>query len=104
MHVVAIRQELVDKAPWIARAVFDLFNQAKDIAESYYEDPNWSRLAWGRHAFEHERKTFGRDPWENGFRRNRANIERFIKYSHDQNLIEAAYAPETLFCKETLDS
>jgi 4,5-dihydroxyphthalate decarboxylase len=104
MHVVAIRQELVDKAPWIAGAVFDLFNQAKDIAESYYEDPNWARLAWGRHAFEQERKAFGRDPWENGFKRNRANIERFIKYSHDQNLIEAAYAPEILFCKETLDS
>jgi 4,5-dihydroxyphthalate decarboxylase len=104
MHVVAIREELVRKAPWIARAVLDMFNKAKDIAESYFEDPNWSRLAWGRHYFEDERKLFGRDPWENGFKRNRANIERFIKYSKDQNLIETAYEPETLFCKETLDT
>ena len=102
MHVVAIRQELVDKAPWIAMAVYDMFNQAKDIAEGYYEDPNWSRLAWGRHDFEHERQVFGRDPWDNGFTRNRANLERFITYSRDQNLIDATYEPEILFCKETL--
>lgn len=104
MHVIAIRQEVVDKNPWVAKAVYDMFNAAKEIAESYYEDPNWSRLAWGRHYFEEERRNFGADPWENGFARNRKNIERFIKYSHDQNLIEATYPPETLFCKETLDT
>lgn len=104
MHVVAIREEVLAKAPWIARAVFDMFNSAKAIAESYFEDPNWSRLAWGRHYFEEERKLLGRDAWENGFKRNRANIERFIKYSRDQDLIDTAYEPEALFCKETLDT
>jgi 4,5-dihydroxyphthalate decarboxylase len=104
MHAVAIRQELVRNAPWVTRAVFDLFNKAKDIAESYFEDPNWSRLAWGRHDFENERSLFGRDPWENGFKRNRANVERFIKYSKDQGLIDLACEPETLFAEETLDT
>ena len=104
MHVIAIREELVRKAPWIAMAVFDMFNHAKDIAESYFEDPNWSRLAWGRHDFEEERKLFGRDPWKNGFKHNRGNIERFIQYSKDQNLIAAGYEPERLFCRETLDT
>lgn len=104
MHVVAMRQEVIDRAPWLARAVYDMFNQAKDIAESYYEDPNWSRLAWGRHDYEEERQLFAKDPWENGFARNKANIERFIKYSHDQNLIDAPYPAETLFAKETLDT
>ena len=104
MHVVAIRQEVVDKNPWVAKAVYDMFNSAKEIAETYYEDPNWSRLAWGRHYFEEERNLFVRDPWENGFKRNRKNLERFIKYSHDQGLIDAPYAPETLFAKETLDT
>lgn len=104
MHVVAIREEVIDREPWIAKAVYDLFNQAKDIAESYYEDPNWSRLAWGRHDFEDERRLFKRDAWENGFARNRENIVRFIKYSHDQGLIAEPYAPETLFAAETLDT
>jgi 4,5-dihydroxyphthalate decarboxylase len=104
MHVVAIRQEAADRNPWLPRAVFDMFNSAKAIAETYYEDPNWARLAWGRHYFEEERNLFVRDPWENGFKRNRKNLERFIKYSHDQGLIDAPYAPETLFAKETLDT
>lgn len=104
MHVIAMRQETIDRAPWLAKAVYDMFNQAKEIAESYYDDPNWSRLAWGRHDFEDERRLFGRDPWENGFARNKANIERFIKYSHDQNLLESAYPAETLFAKETLET
>jgi 4,5-dihydroxyphthalate decarboxylase len=104
MHVIAIRQDLLDREPWIAKAVMALFDQSKEIAESYYEDPNWSRLAWGRHGFEEERRLFGRDPWENGFARNKANIERFIKYSHDQGLIDQAYPAETLFARETLDT
>jgi 4,5-dihydroxyphthalate decarboxylase len=86
------------------RAARRLFADCKAEELAYYEDPNWSRLAWGRHYFEEERKSFRTDPWENGFARNRRNIERFIKYSHDQGLIESAYAPETLFCKETLDT
>ena len=104
MHVVAIRQEIIDKEPSLANTVYRLFNQAKEIAENYYEDPNWSRLAWARHDFEEERRLFATDPWENGFKRNKANIERFIKYSHDQNLIEAPYAPESLFAEVTLDT
>jgi 4,5-dihydroxyphthalate decarboxylase len=104
MHVVAIRQELLDREPWVAKAVMALFDQAKEIAEGYYEDPNWSRLAWGRHAFEEERKLFAPDPWQNGFARNKANLERFIKYSHDQGLIEKSYPAETLFAPETLDT
>jgi 4,5-dihydroxyphthalate decarboxylase len=104
MHVVAIRQSLLDTDPSLAHGVFDMFNDAKALAETYYEDPNWSRLAWGRHYFEEERNLFVRDPWENGFNRNKANLERFIKYSHDQGLIEEIYPPSRLFAADTLDT
>ncbi len=102
MHVVAIRQELVDREPEIARVVYDLFEQAKALAETYYEDPAWSRLAWGRHNFEQERRIFGGDPWQNGFRANRETLARFIHYSADQGMIDAEYDPETLFVSDTL--
>jgi 4,5-dihydroxyphthalate decarboxylase len=104
MHVVAIRQSLLDQDPGLAKGVFDMFNEAKALAETYYEDPNWSRLAWGRHYFEEERNLFVSDPWENGLKRNRANLARFIKYSHDQGLIEAQYEPDKLFAQATLDT
>ncbi|MEX0603565.1 MAG: ABC transporter substrate-binding protein [Marinobacter sp.] len=104
MHVIAIRQELIQQEPWLGRALYDLFNQAKSLAEEYYEDPGWSRLAWGRHYYEQEKALFGTDPWENGFQRNRANLERFIHYSQDQGMIDSIYPPEELFVENTLNT
>ncbi len=104
MHVLAIRHDLAEREPWLPKAVMGMYAQAKTIAASYYDDPNWSRLAWGRHYFEDERSLLGDDPWPIGFKANRKNIERFIEYSHDQGLISEVYPPERLFAASTLDS
>jgi 4,5-dihydroxyphthalate decarboxylase len=104
MHVIAMRQTLLNKEPWLAMALMNMFNDAYDLANVYFDDPNWSRLAWGRHYYELERNNFSEDPWANGFSRNRTNIERFINYSHDQALIEAPYSPESLFAEQTLNT
>lgn len=104
MHVLAIRQDLADREPWLPKAAMEMYAQAKAISASYYEDPNWSRLAWGRHYFEDERALLGEDPWPIGLKANRKNIERFIEYSHDQGLISEIYPPETLFAASTLDT
>ena len=104
MHVVAIREELLGREAWLGKALMQMFDTAKNIAEGYYEDPSWSRLAWGRHAFEAERQLFATDPWRNGFTRNKANIDRFIRYSHDQGLIDAVFPAATLFATDTLET
>lgn len=104
MHIVAMRQELADEMPALGKALIETFNGARDLAEGYYEDPNWSRLAWGRHLYEEERAAFNGNPWRNGFLENRDNIARFIKYSHDQGLIDELFEPETLFIPNTLDT
>ena len=104
MHVIAMRADLAQARPGLARALFDAFEGARKIAQSYYEDPNWSLLAWGLQDMEAERAAFGRDPWENGFARNRANLARFIDYACDQGLISAPTPVEDLFARETLDT
>ena len=104
MHLIAIRQAVVEAHPWIPMALYHLFNEAKDLAEACYEDPNWSRLAWGLHDLEEERRLFGRDPWENGFRRNRTNLQRFMDYAQDQQLIKTAFNVEQLFTLQTLET
>ncbi len=104
MHIIAIRQSLLDKEPWLAKVVMKMFDDAREITASYYEDPNWSCMAWGRHYYEQERAFFSSDPWQNGYQRNFNNIERFIRYSHDQAMIDAPYPPEVLFTPETLDT
>tara|TARA_Y100001936_G_scaffold247633_1_gene293865 strand:+ start:51459 stop:52439 length:981 start_codon:yes stop_codon:yes gene_type:complete len=104
MHIVVMRRELADSMPGLGRALIKTFSDARDLAEEYYEDPNWSRLAWGRHMYEEERDAFDGDPWRNGFKQNRDNIARFIKYSHDQGLIDDVYEPEELFIEDTLNT
>ena len=104
MHIIAVRAALLEQHPWLANVLMDLFSQAKTLARSYFEDPNWSQLLWGRHYFESERELLASDPWRDGFSQNRANIERFIRYSQDQGLIDSVYPAETLFSPQTLDS
>jgi 4,5-dihydroxyphthalate decarboxylase len=102
MHVMAIREEVAARCPWAPMALYRMFEDARALAREYYEDPNYSMLAWGRLDFEEELRLFGRDPWENGFSRNRENVSRFIGYSHDQGLIHEPLDPETLFHASTL--
>ena len=102
MHVVAIKQEIVERDPWVATSLFTAFQEAKQVWAAYMDDPNWSRLAWGRHWLEEERRAFGRDPWPYGVAANRANLERFIGYEVEQGLIPRPHAVEELFFETTL--
>jgi 4,5-dihydroxyphthalate decarboxylase len=104
MHVVAFKDDILAKDPWLANSVMAAFDKAKEVCMEYYDDPNWSRFVWGRHLFEEERAAFGDDPWPHGIRNNRANIERFIGYSLDQGLMEKKLAVDELFAAGTLDS
>ena len=97
MHVVAFKDEVLTKNPWLAKSMTAAFNKAKTACLEYYDDPNWSRFVWGRHLFEEERATFGDDPWPHGIEKNRANLERFIGYSLDQGLMENKLGLEQLF-------
>jgi 4,5-dihydroxyphthalate decarboxylase len=103
MHIVAMYRDLAEAEPTLPAALMQMFAQAHAISDDFYSDPNWSRLPAGRHLYEHSRKVFG-NPWKNGFKENRANLERFIQYSHDQGLIGERYAPERLFIPSTLDT
>ncbi len=100
MHVVAFKDELLGKNPWIASRITKAFDKAKAVCMDYYDDPNWSRFVWGRHLFEEERAAFGDDPWPHGIDRNRANLERFIGYSLDQGLMEKKLAVAELFAAD----
>ena len=99
MHILALKQDLVEREPWVAGTVFKLFEEAKKICSDYYDDPNWSQLAWGRHGYEEERDLLGRDLWPSGVSKNRANLERFIGYSLDQGLIKKEVNVDDLFAE-----
>ena len=103
MHVLAMRPELAEQAPDLPAALMQMFKQAHEICEDYYTDPNWSRLPAIRHLYEESLGVYG-DPWKQGFKANQQNLDRFIQYSHDQNLISERYSADRLFVRSTLET
>lgn len=104
MHVVALRPSLISSHPHVPRLVMDLFAQANQISSTYYDDPNWSRMVFGRHYFEEDLCLAGPDAWPGGVRRNAKNVADFVEYMLDQNLISKKLSPEELFAESVLDT
>lgn len=105
MHIVVMWRDVADRYPDLPRALMESFAHAREISRDYFTDPNWSQLVWGRRYFEREAARFGTDNlFPTGLAANRDNIERFIKYSRDQNLIKGDFAPEDLFHPSVLST
>ncbi len=96
MHFVALRNDVVERHPWLPRSLYDAYLRAKDQLATYYADPNWSTFAWANHYREEEQRLLG-DPWQHGVAANRTNIERFMGYSQEQGLIRGPIPVERLF-------
>jgi 4,5-dihydroxyphthalate decarboxylase len=101
MHLMVIKRELADKNSELPRELQRMFENAKSLAYEYYADSNYSLLVDGRMLYEQQQRDFGPDPWPNGLKSNRKNLEQFIGYSHDQRLIVAPISPESLFHRST---
>jgi 4,5-dihydroxyphthalate decarboxylase len=98
MHVLGIRQELVERHPWVPINLFRAFEQAKAIAMRRLNNPRIVPLAWYREAWEEQEKTLGPDPWEYGLtENNRRALETAALYSHEQGLIKRQWTPDELF-------
>jgi 4,5-dihydroxyphthalate decarboxylase len=104
MHLIAFRDDVLKRYPQAAIAMLDAFEETNRISERYYDDPNWSRLAWGRLDLEEERRMLGGDLWPIGVAKNRANLERFMEYSRDQGLIDKPLAVDSLFADGVMAS
>jgi 4,5-dihydroxyphthalate decarboxylase len=98
MHVLGLRQAVVEKNPWVAVSLYKAFNEAKAIAMERMQNPRIVPLAWYREAWEEQEEILGADPWEYGLSdRNRKNLETLVSYSHEQGLIKKKAALEQLF-------
>ena len=104
MHLVVLKRDLAERFPELPRELQRMFDEAKKLAYDYYADSNYSLLVDARMLYEQQQKEFGADPWPNGFKSNRSNLERFIGYSHDQRLIASPFPAERLFHQSTHDT
>ena len=98
MHVTVIRQEIVDRHPWVAASLVHAFDEAKRIAYERVRNPRVVPLAWFSAAWEEQNEILGRDPWFYGLgAANRKNLEAAIRYTHQQGLIRREIPLAELF-------
>jgi 4,5-dihydroxyphthalate decarboxylase len=98
MHVLGLKQEIVDQHPWVPINMFQAFQRAKAIAMARMANPRIVPLAWYREAWEEQEQILGSDPWEYGLGdKNRHTIETLAGYSHEQGLTRRRLTADDLF-------
>ncbi|MFZ3353305.1 MAG: hypothetical protein WA268_20835 [Xanthobacteraceae bacterium] len=98
MHVIGIKQEIVDRYPWVPVNLYQALNESKAIAMERMENPRIAPIVWYREAWEEQEEIFQSDPWEYGLtERNKHNLETLVGYSFEQGLIKRKVPLDELF-------
>jgi 4,5-dihydroxyphthalate decarboxylase len=106
MHTIAIRREVYEANRWIAQSLQKAFVEAQrrtyaDLRESAALK---AMLPWLTAHVEDAVAEMGEDWWPYGFARNRATLDTFLRYHHEQGLSKRRLQPEELFAPETLEN
>ena len=104
MHLMVFPDEVVETAPWLPQAVIEMCDEATRLTFDYYQDPNYSLLLFSGQELENQRAVLGTDPWQSGLAANRNNLERFIDFMVDQQLIDEPIPVESLFHPSVLNT
>ena len=98
MHVMGIKQEIVERYPWVPINMYHAFNASKAIAMERMKNPRIVPLAWYQEALEEQVAILGSDPWEYGLTdRNRKTLEMLAGFSHEQGLTPRRMSLDELF-------
>lgn len=106
MHVVALKREVVEKAPWVPRSLMKAFDES--LQRMYAELRDGSALSvmlpWLHQHVNETVEALGSHWWDYGLESNRHVLETFLRYSHDQGLAKTRRRPEELFASGTGDA
>jgi 4,5-dihydroxyphthalate decarboxylase len=105
MHAVAIRNDVVEQHPWLPRAVFDAYVEAKWQMYTQMDKMGWATnsLPWFATELEETKALMGENFWPYGIHANRKTLEALFQYSYEQGLAKKRLTVEELFHSSTLD-
>lgn len=103
MHVIAIRRDVYERNRWVARALSKAFAEAKRLAQAdlMVSASLKTMLPWQIAAAEQTVAAMGPDWWPYGIEPNRAALDTFLRYHHEQGLSPRRLTVEELFAPET---
>ncbi len=100
MHAVAIRKTLLEQNPWLSRAVFDAYSQAKQLSYQQMARLGWVEdgLPWYGQELESTRALMGDNFYSYGMDKpNRKSLQALFRYSHEQGMASRELTVEELF-------
>ena len=105
MHTVVLRRARYEEHPWLARAFFKAFEQARRRALDGIDETATLKymLPWLPGEVARTRGLLGDDYWPYGVRPNQRCLETFLRYSCEQGLARSGLRPADLFAPETLE-
>ncbi len=99
MHLIAIRRDVYEKHPFIAKSLYDACVKSKDHAleKMRYIGALRYMLPWMTADLDEIDDVFGGDPWPYGVEVNRPTLDAVNQYLEDQFLIEKKVKIDDLF-------
>lgn len=97
MHVAVMRKAILKDNPWIARNLYDAFDQSRRQSLARLRRPGYIALPGHGEQAEAAMKTFGGDYFPYGIEENRAALELFLRYAHEQGIARRLMTPEEIF-------
>ena len=99
MHIIAMKKSVLAQHPWVARNLFNAFEESKrnslhrinDNAISSYPVPWLTDYARGT------KKIFGDDTHSYGIEANRPTLEAYLTYAWEQGIAKRLMKPEDIF-------
>jgi len=101
MHPIVIKKEILDRDPWIAASLFETFNEAQRLHREFMQQPHRLSFAFARSYLEEERAFFGKDPYYQGLKENRHDLETMIQFAQEQGMLGRPLTVDELFTENT---
>ena len=105
MHLICVKNEVLEKYPWVAMNLMDAFEKAKNnaIRRALKESHSIYPIPWGFAYAEMARGMFQGEIWPYGLEPNRPTLEAFLRYGYDQGVAHHKLKPEELFAPQTIN-
>ncbi len=104
MHMVVIKREIYEEAPWVAVSLAKAFMRAKAVGKRRldFTASLFCSLPWLMLHLQEARELMGGDLFPYGIEENRKVLETLLEYSYEQGLVSQRLKLEELFAPETL--
>jgi 4,5-dihydroxyphthalate decarboxylase len=99
MHIIALKRSVLKEYPWVARNLFNAFEESKERSMQRLTDMAVSRypIPWLADNVEKLQAKYGKDLYPYGIEENRPTLETFLQYAYEQGIARRHAKPEEIF-------